>query len=146
MPYIDPKRSEYSNYWFSATFAPNQWVFNHVVTPKAIKKLQQANGVCIIFTHLGYFMKNGRIDPGFVERINWLADNPNGKYIPVSEVLEQIAAQRRKKLKTAYPKIPAFTKFIMEIRHLLTRIKYRKLIKLDDYAFKNLKKEMFLKK
>lgn len=49
------------------------------------------NQICILFTHLGYFMKDGTIDPGFLERINWLADNPNGKYIPVSQLLNEIA-------------------------------------------------------
>jgi len=146
MPYVDPNRSEFANIWFSSTFAPNQWVFNHIVTKKAIRKLEQNNGVCIIFTHLGYFMKDGVIDQGFVERINWLSENPNGIYIPVSELLEKIADQRKDKGLNAYPEIPILAKSFMEFRHLLTRFKYRKLLKLDDYAFKNLKKEMFIKK
>jgi hypothetical protein len=146
MPYIDPNRSDFTNYYFSATFAPNQWVFNHIVTPGAIKKLEKENGICIIFTHLGYFMKNGKIDPGFVERINWLSANPNGLYKPVSFVLNEIVETRKSNGQAPYPKIPTSAKFRMEFQHLLTRVKYRKLVKLDDYAFKNLNKEMFVNK
>lgn len=145
MPYIDRKRSKYANYWFSASFAPNQWVFNHIVTKKSLRQLEKQKGVSIIFTHLGYFMRDGKIDPGFVERINWLTENPNGKYIPVSDVLTSIAESRKTNGSPPYPVIPPYYKVIMELRHLITRVKYRKFIKLDDYAFKNLKKEMFIK-
>ena len=145
MPYTDLSRSEFANHWFSSTFAPNQWVFNHLVTQKAIKKLEKENGVCIIFTHLGYFFKDGEIDKGFTERINWLSNNQNGIYIPVSELLEKIADTRINKGKNPYPVIPAHVKFNMELRHLLTRIKYRKMFKLDDYAFKKLNRKMFVK-
>lgn len=145
MPYVDPKRSQYSNYWFSATFAPNQLVFNHLVNKETIQKLEKQGGVCIIFTHLGYYMKNGKIDEGFVERINWLAKNKNGVYIPVSKVLDKIVEERKERGEKLYPEIPLVTKFFMELRHLLTRIKYRKFVKIDDYAFKNLNKEMFVK-
>lgn len=143
MPYIDPKRSKYTNYWFSASFAPNQQVFNHIVTKKAIRNLEDKNGICIIYTHLGYYMKDGVIDPGFVERINLLASNPNGKNIPVSQMLDEIVRQRIKNGKEPFPKIPVWVKFRMEFQHLITRIKYRKLLKIDDYSFKKLKKEMF---
>lgn len=144
MPYVDPNRSEYANYWFSATFAPNQWVFNHVVTQKNIRKLENENGVAILFTHLGYFMQDGVIDPGFVERLSWLAESPNGRYVPVSEVLEAIADERRAGGREPYPVLPRRVKFRMELQHLLTRIKFRKFRKMDDYAFKELKPEMFV--
>ena len=44
-----------------------------------------------------------------------------------------------------YPKINSIQKFKFEFLHLITRIYYRKFLKIDDYSFKNLKKEMFLK-
>lgn len=135
-PYVDPNRSKYSNYWFSATFAPNQWVFNRVVTQASIQKLAAENGRCIVFTHLGYFMKDGVIDPGFVKRINWLSAYKNGRFIPVSVVLNTIAQQREKAGKVPFPTLPNAVKFRMELMHLITRFKYRNLIKIDDYAFK----------
>jgi len=145
MPYIDPKRNRYSNYWFSATFAPNQLVFNHLINEKSIKQLETENGTCILFTHLGYYMTNGEIDKGFIERINMLANNKNGIYKPVSEVLESIVEERKSKGKNPFPKLSRFSKFRMELFHLLTRVKYRKILKLDDYAFKNLNASMFTK-
>lgn len=145
MPYRDPRRSDYANYWYSATFAPNQWVFNHVLTKKAIQKLEEQKGTCILFTHLGYYMKDGKIDPGFKERIKWLADNPAGQYMPVSALLNTLADERRDQGKEPYPVLPALAKFFMEFRHLYTRVRYRQFLKLDDYAFKELNKEMFVK-
>lgn len=146
MPYIDPEKTEYSNYWFSATFAPNQWVFNHVVNKKSIEQLKRENGICIIFTHLGYFMRDGKIDEGFKERIKMLREIGGGTFIPVSDVLENIANERKEKGLNPFPVMPRWYKLKLEIKHLLTRIYYRKINKLDDYTFKNLNVDMFIKK
>ncbi len=140
MPYFDPKRSKYANYWYSATFAPNQWVYNKIVNKKSIEQLDKENGACILFTHLGYFMQDGKIDKGFIESLEILADNKDGIYIPVSNVLEEIAEKRARQGGQKYPVIGSYAKFSMELTHLLTRIKYRKILKLDDYAFKKLEK------
>lgn len=146
MPYTDPYRSKCSNYWFSATFAPNQWVFNHLLTPDSIDKLEKQNGICVIFTHLGYFMRNGRIDPGFKERIEYITQKKNGKFVPVSQVLDDIAKKRIEKGQDPYPKLPWWQKTRMEFQHLFTRLLFRKIIKIDDYSFKDLNAEMFIKK
>ena len=145
MPYIDPRRSQYANYWYSATFAPNQDVFNYVVSDKALAKLERKGGCCIIFTHLGYYCKDGVIDPGFVERIKKIASNPNCISMPVTQTLDAIAEAREKAGKRKYPTISYFYKTWLEVKHLLTRVKYRYFVKLDDYAFKDLKAEMFVK-
>ena len=50
-PYIDPKRSRsYANHWFSSSFAPNQLVFNYLLSRKNIDKLAQKGGTSIVFT------------------------------------------------------------------------------------------------
>ena len=36
MPYTDPIRCKYANKWFSATFAPNQDVFSHIMSKKIL--------------------------------------------------------------------------------------------------------------
>lgn len=144
MPYVDPKRSKYANYWYSATFAPNQWVYNKVVNKESIERLDKQNGACILFTHLGYFMQNGKIDKEFIESLEILSNNQNGIYIPVSKVLERIAENRAVKGGVKYPVIGSYVKFRMELTHLFTRIKYRKILKLDDYAFKELEKNQFI--
>jgi len=131
MPYVDARKSEYSNYWFSSTFAPNQWMFNRIVTPSAIDKLERDGGVCILNTHLGYYMKDGSIDSGFVERIKYLSKKRNGWFVPVSTVLDHLQGAH-----AVDTRIPLLTRYRMELSYLLTRFKYRKIIKIDDYYFK----------
>lgn len=144
MPYIDPKRSKYANYWYSATFAPNQWVYNKIVNKKNIERLDKENGACILFTHLGYFMQNGKVDKGFIESLEILSDNENGVYKPVSNVLDEIAEKRVERGDMKYPVINSYAKIKMELFHLFTRVNYRKILKLDDYAFKRLDKNQFI--
>ena len=145
-PYIDPKRSRFSNYWFSSSFAPNQLVFNHLVSRKNVDKLVSQEGTAIVFTHFGYFYKDGQLDQGFVEAIDYLTSQKDGNYMPVSQLLDLRAEERRRKGKTPYPTISWFYKFRLELIHLLTRVYYRKFNKIDDYAFKDLDKDMFVEK
>lgn len=145
-PYIDPKRNEYSNYWFSSTFAPNQLVFNHLLSKKNIDRLHKEKGTSIVFTHFGYFMKDGKLDEDFVANIEYLTSKSNARFLTVSELLNEIVNERMSKGRTAYPVINPIQKFRLEFLHLLTRVYYRKFNKIDDYAFKDLDKEMFLEK
>ena len=142
MPYVDPKRSKYSNYWFSASFAPNQNVFKLIMSKKNIDELSKKGGNSIIYTHFGYFVKDGILDKDFINSINYIAKKKNGRFLTVSKLLNSIVSERKNK----YPTIKYFTKLKFEFFHLLTRIYYRKIFKIDDYAFKNLNKNMFLKK
>lgn len=144
-PYIDPKRSKYSNYWFSCSFAPNQNVFSRLLSKKNIDNLASSNGTAIVYTHFGYFYKNGKIDEKFIESINYLKTKKNGVFIPVTDLLDKIVKNRKVSGKAPYPTINLFTKFKYELIHLLTRIYFRKVIKIDDYAYKNLNEEMFIK-
>lgn len=143
MPYLDTFRSKYANYWFSATFAPNAWVFNRVINRCTIDKLEKEQGTCIVFTHLGYFMRDGKIDPGFVDAIKYLASKKNGIYIPVTGLLRERMKNRKNLGEKATPKIPFLAKAKLELYHLMTRFRYRNILKLDDYAFKKLNKNMF---
>ena len=145
MPYKDPKRSKYANYWFSSTFAPNQKVFKHVMSNKNIDRLEKSNGTSIIYTHFGYFVKNGQLDTDFIKSIEYLSKKKNGIFKPVSKILNDIASEREQNGKTKFPNISYLKKFQYEIYHLLTRIYFRKIFKIDDYGFKNLNKEMFTK-
>jgi len=143
MPYIDPQRSKYCNYWFSATFAPNPWIFNRIINRHAIDILEIEKGTCIVFSHLGYFMKDGRIDKGFVDAIHYLTSKKNCVSMPVSSLLEERIENRKKQGREPTPTIPWLAKAILEIKHLLTRYKYRHIFKLDDYTYKNLNSKMF---
>jgi len=131
MPYRDKNKEQYSNYWFSTTFAPNQWMFNKLVTPITVDKLEQDGGVCILYTHLGYYMKNGKIDQGFIEKIKYISQKNNGWFVPVSTVLDFLI-----KNKTSDIVIPRIVKLKMELLYLFVRFKYRRILKIDDYIFK----------
>jgi len=143
MPYIDPKRSEHCNYWFSATFAPNPWIFNKIINRRAIDGLETEKGICIVFSHLGYFMKGGSIDKGFVDAIHYLASKNSCVSVPVSRLLGEMMENRNRQGREPTPRIPLLAKAILESKHLLTRYKYRHILKLDDYAYKSLNNEMF---
>jgi len=131
MPYRDIRYEQCSSYWFSATFAPNQWCFNRIVTPEAVDRLEEEGGICILYTHLGYYMKTGCIDREFIERIDYLASKNTGLYVPVSQVLEHLLSEngRGQYLNTV-------RRFQLEFRHLWTRFKYRHLSRIDDHTFK----------
>jgi len=146
MPYKDKKYDEHCNYWFSSTFAPNQWMFNHIVTKESINKLEKEGGICILYTHLGYYHKNGKVDQGFKEMISYIGKKETGLFLPVSDVMVILMEEKNKKKTSKY--LPFFTKTILEFNSLKTRIKYRYFKKIDDYHFKksNLYNEINIKK
>jgi hypothetical protein len=131
MPYREARYQKYSNYWFSATFAPNQWCFNHIVTKRAVDRLEEEGGICILYTHLGYYRKTGQIDPGFMERIDYISSKGTGLYIPVSQVLEYLLEVRG-----GATSLNPVRRLQLEFHHLLTRFKYRYIKRIDDYTFK----------
>jgi len=48
MPFKEKLYDEYSNFWFGATFAPNQWMFNKIVTKRNIEKLNFNIFICFM--------------------------------------------------------------------------------------------------
>ena len=134
MPYVDPKYSQFSNYWYASTFAPNQWVFNKIINEKSIDKLESENGVCILYTHLGYYVQDGIIDPGFVHMIKYISRKENGWFAPVSEILDFLHLKKQKD--NMSDKINILHLKFLELHSLYTRIKYRYIIKIDDFHFK----------
>lgn len=134
MPYRDKAYDEYSNWWFSSTFAPNQWVFNKIITPESIDKLEKEGGVCILYTHLGYYMQGGQIDRGFSKMIEYIGGKKTGLYVPVSDLLDILHSQKVENKIPEY--IPFIAKKRIELHSLITRIKYRYFIKIDDFHFK----------
>ena len=145
MPYRDKKYDEYCNYWYSSTFAPNQWMFNNIVTKESIDRLEKEGGICILYTHLGYYHKNGKVDEGFKKMISYIGKKETGLFIPVSEVLDLLIKSKKENKVSEY--LPPLKKIILEFNSLKTRIKYRFFNKIDDYHFKksNLYNEINLK-
>ena len=143
-PYVDPNRQQYANYWFSCTFAPNQDVFARAFTNKRLQKLSKCNGTSIISTHLGYYNINGNIDNRFKTIIQDLCYRHSARFLPVTSLLNQRAEERRANGNQAYPVISRFAKLRLEVLHLATRIYYRYIDRQDDYAFKDLNRDMFV--
>jgi len=134
MPYKDKRYDEFCNYWYSSTFAPNQWMFNDIVTKKSIDKLENEGGVCILYTHLGYYYKNGQVDQGFKEMITYIGKKKTGLFLPVSDVLDLL--NKNKEINKVKEYLPFWKKFRLEFSSLKTRIRYRYVRKIDDYHFK----------
>ena len=132
MPYTDPQRSECSNYWFSATFVPTPSIFNRIIDTHAIDTLESEKGICIAFCHLGFFMKDGRIDKGFRDAVHYMASKKSCVSMPVSLLLDEIIERRKKQGREPIPKIPWSAKAILEMKHLLTRYKYKHVFKPDN--------------
>lgn len=134
LPYKERRFEKYSNYWFSASFAPNQWMFNHLVNKKNIDRLERERGISIIFTHLGYFAPGNKIDKGFIESMEYLGKKTNGWFVPIRELLDYILSFRLEEGKNDY--LPYINKMLIQLHHLKTRIKYRYIKKMDDFHFK----------
>jgi len=133
-PYVDKRFEEYSNYWFASTFAPNQWMFNHLVTKEKIDKLESEGGICILYTHLGYYKQYGKIDKGFIEMINYIGSKKNGWFVPVSTILDFLLKNQLKTKRLSF-----YEQKKVEFHSFKTRIKYRFFNRIDDYHFKKSK-------
>lgn len=133
IPYREKMYDEYSNLWFGATFAPNPWIFNKIVTESNIDQLEKEGGICILFTHLGYYMQKGVIDPGFIQMMKYIGNKKNGWFVPVSNILEFLYQRKTEKRIAEY--LPFFLKKKIELQSLITRLKYRYFIKIDDYHY-----------
>lgn len=135
MPFKDKAYDKYSNFWYGSTFAPNPWMFNKIITKSSIDKLEEENGICILYTHLGYYMQKGILDTGFIKMIEYIGRKKKGWFVPVSDILNILINQRKMNSKSDDYLPPAFKKRI-EIHSLMTRIKYRYFVKIDDYHYK----------
>ena len=60
-----------------------------------LHRLEAEGGLCIVSTHFGKrgYVSNGRLDPGVDEILRYIAAKP-GWFVPVSEVLDYLRAQR----------------------------------------------------
>lgn len=134
IPYLDKVYDKYANYWYSSTFAPNQLVFNKLINKESIDRLKKEGGVCILYTHLGYFYKNGAIDKKFKETIELLGKDKEGLYVTVTETLDLL--KKYKKQNSINDYIPLYYKKFLELKSIITRIKYRFFVKIDDFHFK----------
>lgn len=132
LPFIYKNKKKYSNYWYPVTFAPNPWMWNRLVNKKSIDKLEKNRGIAIVYTHFGYYhLESNEMDAKFVESINYIGKK-NAWCVTISEFLDyQLSFTENENLE-----LSNFKEFYLDFVSLLTRFKYRYIIKKDDYHFK----------
>lgn len=92
MPYLEKRKTDCSNYWFSSTDCLNLEKFLKIVTKKNIDLLEKEKGICIIYTHFadGFYDKNKKsLNKDFIEIINYLVSK-NGLFITCGELLDKL--------------------------------------------------------
>jgi hypothetical protein len=93
MPYHDPSRP-LVRFWFSATDAEDCEEFVDRFSADGAARLERDGGVCIVATHLGKgFTRSGRVDAR-VERILRDLAGRAGWFVPVSDLLDWLLADR----------------------------------------------------
>lgn len=93
-PYFDATKP-FVKSWFSSSNGATIKEFNDLVTPDAIDKLEAERGYSIVYTHFCSFVKNGELNPTFIETMEYLSKK-NVWLVPVSTLLDYIAKQRGK--------------------------------------------------
>lgn len=95
MPYHDPQKP-YVNYWFSFSDGFNVHIFNELISESNTRQLIHERGACIVYTHFASgFVKNGKLDETFMKRIEFLAQNQDGWFVPASTLLDRLLVMKR---------------------------------------------------
>ncbi len=83
------------NFWYPTANGGNVEDFERLLSRPNLDRLEREGGVCIVYAHLGAgsFNKGNGVDPRFEDRIRDLASR-NGWFVPASELLDYLAAQR----------------------------------------------------
>jgi len=104
--------TEFVNFWFSASHAPDVKAFNDLVRPSRQRSLIRDGGVCIIATHLARgFVQSGEVNRDTRRILETLAEN-NGWYVPVSTLLDYLRQQGFGR------PIPSRERYMLELRWL----------------------------
>lgn len=94
MPWHDPGKP-YVNCWFSSSDGQNADVFNDLLSPENLNKLEAEGGACIVYTHFasGFVDEHGNLDPTFKARIDDLSTR-NGWFVPCGRLLDYLLEQK----------------------------------------------------
>jgi len=93
MPYFD-EHKEYANFWFSSSDGRNAERFNALLSPARLKRLEGAQGACIVYTHFASgFVEQGEVNPD-TRRVLEHVSSRNGWFVPVSELLDWLLEKR----------------------------------------------------
>ncbi|WP_146049533.1 hypothetical protein [Alkalispirochaeta sphaeroplastigenens] len=91
MPWHSPTKP-YVNWWFSSSDGHNCQIFNDLIHPENIDRLEAEGGACIVYTHFasGFVNAKGEVDPIFRERMEYLASKGSGWFVPVTALLDHL--------------------------------------------------------
>ena len=80
-------------YWFPTSNGANVELFDELLSSENLDRLEDEGGVCLVYVHLGGggFVRDGRVDPRFEERIRDLASR-DGWFVPAAEILDHLRA------------------------------------------------------
>jgi hypothetical protein len=131
IPYSQSRFNEYANYFYPSTFCPNQDIFNKKITRKSIDRLVAEGGLSIVYSHFGYYHERGKIDKGFVDTCAVLNEfRDDIWFAPLGEILSYLEK------KNGIREIGTLQRMRLEAECLYTRVKYRYVVRLDDYHYK----------
>jgi hypothetical protein len=84
----------YVNFWFPTSDGDNLDLFEALLSPENLDRLEREGGVCLVYTHLGAgsFTKSAEATARFEARIKDVAAR-NGWFAPASEILDHLAKQ-----------------------------------------------------
>lgn len=84
----------YVNFWFPTADGDNLDLFEALLSPENLDRLEREGGVCLVYTHLGAgsFTKSAEATARFEARIKDVAAR-NGWFAPASEILDHLAKQ-----------------------------------------------------
>lgn len=117
MPFRDKKKDQYSNYWFSSSDGANLTIFTNLIAAKNVDRLISEGGGCIVYTHFASgFVKDGKIDPEFARRMQYLASR-DGWFVPATTMLDYLHQAHGNR--DLYPS--RFQLFLLDAQWLLER-------------------------
>lgn len=89
MPYIDKRKEQYSNYWFSSSDGHTVEEFNTLIRKENVDRLEYEGGACIVYTHFAYNFvdSKGRVNKDFLRNIEYLSSK-DGWFVPAGTILD----------------------------------------------------------
>jgi hypothetical protein len=89
MPYHDPQRP-YVRFWYCSAEGTNCAAYLKTVTERAIDKLEEQGGACILYVHFGKgFYDGGGLNADF-RKITASLGKRNGWFVPVGTLLDHL--------------------------------------------------------
>lgn len=117
MPYFDPTRPCVGQ-WYASSEGGECSSFVETIREEQQDLLEEQGGAAILYTHFGKgFVRNGRLDPLFRERMTRMA-RKGGWFVPVRALLDTIRQQRGEHI------IDDAERARMERKWLLTKLRY----------------------